>query len=124
MSDKKEGLPNKASLPFCNIDADTIFHGHSVITAVLQCLFVLIYGNFLLTELSQSTRVCESATSGIVSVRQKWSENSDKRRYCLSEASFVSAGIQARYIFGNARHTAGDFSLVSFLLVRQKKRKN
>ena len=54
---------------------------------------------------------------------QKWSENFGKRRYCLSEASFVSAEIRATCIFGNARHTAGDFSLVSFLLVRQKKRK-
>ena len=124
MSDKKEGLPCLATLPFYNFGVGLICHRQSLITAVLHCLFVLIYWNFLLTELSQSTRVCKSATSGIVSVRQKWSENSDKRRYCLSEASFVSAGIRATDIFGNARHTAGDFSLVSFLLVRQKKRKN
>ena len=68
-------------------------------------------------------RVIVSVASGIVSVRQKWSENFGQRRYCLSEASFVSAEIRVRYIFGNARHTAGDFSLVSFLLVMQKKRK-
>ena len=67
--------------------------------------------------------VSESATSGIVSVRQKWSENFGQRRYCLSEASFVSAEIRVTYIFGNDRHTVGDFSLVSFLLVMQKKRK-
>ena len=78
-----------------------------------------------LEQLSSSagTRVSESATSGIVSVRQKWSEDFEKRRYCLSEASCVSAEIRVTVIFGNARHTAGDFSFVSFLLVMQKKRK-
>ena len=54
---------------------------------------------------------------------QKWSEDSGKRRYCLSVASCVSAEIRVTVIFGNARHTAGDFSFVSFLLVMQKKRK-
>ena len=48
-------------------------------------------------------RVSVSVPSGIGSVRQKWSENFDKRRYCLSVASCVSAEIRATYIFGNAR---------------------
>ena len=34
-----------------------------------------------------------SVSSGIVSVRQKWSEDLGKRRYCLNAAGFVSSEI-------------------------------
>lgn len=46
MSDKKEGLPCLASLPFCYLNTDKICHGQSVITAVLHGFVVLIYGTY------------------------------------------------------------------------------
>ena len=55
-------------------------------------------------EINLNMSASGSVTFGIVSVRQKWSGNFGKRRYCLSVASFVSAEIRATCIFGNARH--------------------
>ena len=55
-----------------------------------------------------------SLTFGLGSVRQKSSEYCEKRRYCLSKASCAVAAVRVSYIFGNARHTADEFSLLRF----------
>ena len=47
----------------------------------------------------------------------------NKVRLCGLSGLLLLALCRVTYIFVSARHTAGDFSLVSFLLVRQKKRK-